>query len=230
MAERISRKPVRGRRTDMTNDEPTPEIAALAAQLRTPARDDDAAWNRVRVHVAAHALAGGLADVAVELHDSPLGRIVLGATDAGLVRVGLPVEDEDAVLDELAARISPRVLRAPRAVLGDARRQLDEYFAGRRRSFDVALDWCLTAGFRRDVLRATAKIPFGRTATYREIAARAGSPAAFRATGSALATNPLPIVVPCHRVLPSGGGIGQYRGGTDAKQHLLSLEGAPVQR
>ena len=195
----------------MTNDDMIPEIAALAAELRLPERDDDAAWSTVRARVAARALDSGLADVAVELHDSPLGRIVLGATDAGLVRVGLPVEDEDAVL-------------------GDARRQLDEYFTGRRRTFDVVLDWCLTAGFRRDVLRATAAIPFGRTATYREIAARAGSPAAFRATGSALATNPLPIVVPCHRVLPSGGGVGQYRGGADAKQHLLSLEGAPVPR
>jgi methylated-DNA-[protein]-cysteine S-methyltransferase len=226
VAERISRKPRAARRTDMKNDDLTPEIAALAAALAAPAGADDAAWRRLRDRVATRALATGLADVAVEQHDSPLGRIVLGATEAGLVRVGLPVEDEGVVLDELAARVSPRVLRAPRAVLGDARRQLDEYFAGRRRTFDVVLDWCLTAGFRRDVLRATAAIPFGRTATYREIAARAGSPAAFRATGSALATNPLPIVVPCHRVLPSGGGVGQYRGGTEAKTRLLALEGA----
>ncbi len=226
MAERISRKPARGRRMDMTNEEVAPEIAALAAELSASDRDESANWDRVRERIAARALADGLADVAVERHDSPLGRIVLGATDAGLVRVGLPVEDEDAVLDELAARVSPRVLRAPRAVLGDARHQLDEYFAGRRRVFDVALDWRLTVGFRRAVLRATAAIPFGRTATYREIAAVAGSPAAFRTTGSALATNPLPIVVPCHRVLPSGGGVGQYRGGSEAKVLLLSLEGA----
>lgn len=210
----------------MKNDDTNPEIAALAAELSASGPRDDAAWALVRERVATRALADGLADVAVERHDSPLGRIVLGATAAGLVRVGLPAEDEDAVLDELAARISARVLRAPRPVLGDARRQLDEYFAGHRRGFDVALDWCLTSGFRRAVLRATVAIPFGRTATYREIAAVAGSPAAFRATGSALATNPLPIVVPCHRVLPTGGGVGRYRGGTEAKARLLSLEGA----
>lgn len=226
MAERISRTSGPARRTDMKNDHTTPEIAALAAQLSASGPADDTAWALVRERVAARALEDSLADVAVERHDSPLGRIVLGATAAGLVRVGLPAEDEDAVLDELAARVSARVLRAPRPVLGDARRQLDEYFAGRRRGFDVALDWCLTSGFRRAVLRATAAIPFGCTATYREIAAVAGSPAAFRATGSALATNPLPIVVPCHRVLPSGGGVGQYRGGSEAKARLLSLEGA----
>lgn len=183
-------------------------------------------WERVRHDLAARAAAEGLVDVAVQRHDSPLGTLLIGATEAGLVRVGLPAEDEDAVLDELARRVSARVLVAPRDSLTRARRQLDEYFAGRRRAFDVALDWRLTAGFRREVLLATARIPYGRTASYREVATQAGSPAAVRAAGTALATNPLPILVPCHRVLRSGGAIGAYRGGSEAKAALLRLEGA----
>jgi methylated-DNA-[protein]-cysteine S-methyltransferase len=210
----------------MKNDDLPQDLSSLAAALGAEATADETTWQRLQERMAKHALDAGLADVAIERHASPLGTLVLGATDAGLVRVGLPSEDEDAVLDELAARVSPRVLRAPRTILGDARRQLDEYFAGRRRAFELVLDWRLTAGFRRAVLRATAAIPFGGTATYRDVAARAGSPAAFRATGSALASNPLPIVVPCHRVLPTGGGVGQYRGGAAAKTQLLTLEGA----
>src|SRR5262249_18291453 len=132
--------------------------------------------------------------------------------------------DEDAVLDELATRVSPRLLCVSRAVLARVRSQLDEYFAGRRQTFDLTLDWRLTSGFRRAVLDATARIPYRRTSSYREVAARAGSPSAVRAAGSALATNPLPIVVPCHRVVPSGGGVGQYRGGTAAKARLLDIE------
>jgi len=201
-------------------------LAALETLLRAQEQPDAATWQRLRATLAQRAGAAGLVDVAFERHDSPLGCIVLGATAAGLVRVGLPSEDEDAVLAELAMRISPRVLFGSREPLQRARQQLDEYFAGRRQSFDVALDWRLTKGFRREVLRVTAQIPYGRTASYREVAARAGSPAAFRATGSALATNPLPILVPCHRVLPSGGGIGEYRGGAAAKAQLLRLEGA----
>jgi methylated-DNA-[protein]-cysteine S-methyltransferase len=142
------------------------------------------------------------------------------------VRVGLPAESEDAVLEELAARISPRVLRSSRESLARARQELDEYFSRRRRRFDVPLDWRLSRGFRRAVLRATARIPYGRTATYGEVAARAGSRSAFRAAGSALAGNPLPILVPCHRVLPASGGVGDYRGGREAKARLLALEGA----
>lgn len=202
--------------------------AALEAALRSN-RDlelDAGTWQRLRTALADRATDEGLVDVSVERHDSPLGTLVLGATPAGLVRVGLPSEDEDQVLAELAARVSPRVLAAPRASLHRTRLQLDEYFAGRRLDFELPLDWRLTVGFRREVLRAAARIPYGSTASYREIAARAGSPAAFRATGTALATNPIPIIVPCHRVLPSNGGIGQYRGGSEAKAHLLELEGA----
>jgi methylated-DNA-[protein]-cysteine S-methyltransferase len=202
------------------------ELSGLERRLRGRGAPGAAAWARVRRALAERAEAAGLVDVAFERHETPLGPILLGATAAGLVRVGLPAEGEDAVLGELADRISPRVLHAPREPLARARRQLDEYFDGRRRRFDLPLDWQLSRGFRRAVLRAAARIPYGRTASYREVAARAGRPAAFRAAGSALATNPLPILVPCHRVLPARGGLGDYRGGPQAKARLLRLEGA----
>lgn len=184
------------------------------------------AWDRVRRGLTVRAMADGLVAVAFERHDSPLGSILLGATTEGLVRVGLPSEDEDAVLDELARRVSARVLFAPRDAVTRARRQLDEYFEAQRHEFDVTLDWRLTAGFRREVLRATAQIPYGQTASYRQVATQAGSPAAVRAAGTALATNPLAILVPCHRVLRSDGTLGAYRGGPEAKAQLLGLEGA----
>lgn len=184
-----------------------------------------AAWDRIRGELATRAGEAGLVDVAFERHDSPLGTLIVGATGEGLVRVGLPNEDEDAVLQQLADRVSARVLRASRDSLTRTRHQLDEYFDGTRRGFDLPLDWRLTSGFRREVLRATAEIPFGSTASYRDVATRAGSPAAVRAAGTALALNPLPIIVPCHRVLRSDGELGSYRGGAAAKATLLSLEG-----
>jgi methylated-DNA-[protein]-cysteine S-methyltransferase len=199
---------------------------SLEARLRMSTPVDPARLERLRRSLAVRAGDEGLVDVAFEHHASPLGPLLLGATPQGLVRVGLPSESEEVVLDELAARVSARVLRVALAPLDRARRQLDEYFEGRRRAFELELDWQLTRGFRRDVLRATARIPYGRTASYREIARRAGSPSAFRAAGSALATNPLPIVVPCHRVVPSSGELGSYRGGAAAKAQLLALEGA----
>jgi methylated-DNA-[protein]-cysteine S-methyltransferase len=201
-------------------------LESLERRLREASPLDAGAWARLRRRLAERASAAGLVEVAFERHDSPLGPLVLGATAQGLVRVGLPAEGEEAVLDELAARISPRLLHSSREALARARRQLDEYFEGSRRRFDVALDWRLSLGFRREVLRATARIPYGRTASYREVAARAGSPAAVRAAGTALARNPLPILVPCHRVVPSGGGLGGYRGGAETKARLLALEGA----
>jgi methylated-DNA-[protein]-cysteine S-methyltransferase len=203
-----------------TNSDPDAVVDALSAQ--PPLDGDD--WTRVRDELARRAMAAGLVDVAFERHDSPLGRILVGATAEGLVRVGLPVEDEDEVLDELARRVSVRVLGAPRDSVTQARSQLDEYFGGERVGFDVRLDWRLTRGFRREVLRATAQIPYGATWSYRQVATQAGSPAAVRAAGTALATNPLPIVVPCHRVLRSDGQLGAYRGGADAKAQLLALE------
>jgi methylated-DNA-[protein]-cysteine S-methyltransferase len=204
---------------------PLGDLGSLERRLREAAWPDAAAWARVRGELARRAGAAGLVEVAFERHASPLGPILLCATAKGLVRVGLPAEGEDAVLGELAARVSPRVLCASRESLARARRELDEYFAGRRRRFGVSLDWRLARGFRREVLRAAVRIPYGETASYRELASRAGSPAAWRAAGSALAANPLPILVPCHRVLPAAGGIGGYRGGLAAKARLLILEG-----
>jgi methylated-DNA-[protein]-cysteine S-methyltransferase len=202
---------------------PDNELEAALGSLTDPSA---AEWQRMRAALAARAEAENLVDVAFERHDTPLGRVLVGATAGGLVRVALPSEDEDEVLQQLADRVSRRVLRASRASLTDTRAQLDEYFEGARRDFDVPLDWQLTRGFRRDVLRATAEIPYGQTSSYRDVATRAGSPGAVRAAGSALATNPLPIIVPCHRVLRSGGALGSYRGGVAAKAALLELEEA----
>lgn len=170
--------------------------------------------------------AEGIIDVAVEQHDSPIGRLTIAATADGIARIGLPNETYDEVLNDVAARISPRVMRTSREVVETLRGELDEYFAGVRKMFDVALDWRLTTGFRREILRAAARIPYGGTASYGQVAADAGSARAVRAAGSALATNPLPIVVPCHRVLPASGALGEYRGGRDAKAFLLGLERA----
>jgi methylated-DNA-[protein]-cysteine S-methyltransferase len=206
----------------MSNDENTP----LEQALREPQGPAPAAWERMRRDLAGAAERSGLIDVAFERHDSPLGVIIVGATRDGLVRVGLPAQDEDTVLEQLAERISPRVLHASRDSLTQTRRELDEYFGGSRQTFGVPLDWRLSSGFRREVLRATAEIPYGHTASYRDVATRAGSPNAVRAAGTALATNPLPIVVPCHRVLRTGGGLGGYGGGPQAKAALLHLEGA----
>ncbi len=204
------------------NDDTNP--GQVEEALRSATSLDPTAWARLRRELAVRATAQDLIDVAFERHDSPLGPLLLGATTEGLVRVGLPSEDEDAVLDDLARRVSARVLRAPRDAVTRARRQLDEYFDGRRRAFDLTLDWRLTAGFRREVLRATTQIPYGQTLSYRQLATQAGSPAAVRAAGTALATNPLPIVVPCHRVLRSSGALGGYGGGLELKQTLLELE------
>jgi len=170
------------------------------------------------------AAADGLLDVAYATVDSPFGPLLVAVTPTGLVRLAYSDERHDAVLDDLAARLSPRVLEAP-ARLAGVRRDLDEYFAGRRRGFRIPIDWSLTSGFGRRVLRATSKIPFGGVSTYREIAAAAGSPNGSRAAGNALGNNPIPIVVPCHRVLRTGGGLGGYTGGVDRKERLLHIEG-----
>ena len=166
----------------------------------------------------------GLLDVAYATADSPLGKLLVAATPRGLVRVAYLDGDEDKVLEELAAHISPRVLRAPRRV-DEPRRELDQYFAGERSAFELPLDWQLTHGFSRRVLQATAHIPFGAVSSYKEVAGAAGSPLGHRAAGNALGHNPMPIVVPCHRVLHSGGGLGGYTGGLDRKRVLLAIEG-----
>jgi methylated-DNA-[protein]-cysteine S-methyltransferase len=174
--------------------------------------------------LAARAEREGLLDLAYCRVDSPLGELLAVATSAGLVKLGYPNVPVDLQLEALATAVSPRLLEAP-ARLDPLRRELDEYFAGRRRGFDLPLDWRLTAGFVRRILEATAAIPYGETRTYAEMAAIAGSPRAFRAAGSALGANPIPIVVPCHRVLRTGGGLGGYGGGLEVKRELLRLEG-----
>ena len=173
---------------------------------------------------AERAGAEGLLDVAYAFADSPFGPLTVAVTERGLTRVAYPHRPLDAVLEDLARRVSPRVLEAP-SRLDEVRRELDEYFEGDRERFDLPLDWSLTRGFGRRVLQATAKIDFGRVSTYREVAERAGSPRAVRAAGNALGANPIPVVVPCHRVVRTGGGLGGYTGGLDKKEYLLQLEG-----
>jgi len=187
--------------------------------------DSPADLRRLHEKLAAAAQRDGILDVAYRTVDSPVGPLLLAATDAGLVRVAYASENHDTVLQALADRISPRVLSAP-ARLDAPARELDEYFGGRRRGFDLPLDWRLSAGFRRAVLSHLAEIGYGQTASYAAVAALAGNPKAFRAAATACATNPLPVVVPCHRVIYSDGRIGRYLGGPEAKRALLTLEGA----
>jgi methylated-DNA-[protein]-cysteine S-methyltransferase len=176
--------------------------------------------------LAARANEEGLLDVAYATVDTPLGTGLVAATPKGLVRVALPNEEIENVLARLARDVSPRVLEFP-GRLDKARRELDEYFEGRRSRFELPLDWRLShPGFYRRVLRATARVPFGDVITYAEAAQRAGNPRAFRAAGTALGSNPIPIVVPCHRVIRAGGEIGNYGGGPEMKRFLLELEGA----
>ncbi len=178
--------------------------------------------------IAPSATAADLVDVAYAVHDSPAGMLLLAATPRGLVRVAYIDSSEQAeVLEQLARRVSPRVLLAPRR-LDEDRRQLDEYFTGKRKTFELSIDWRLCAGFGRRVLDATARIPFGALSTYKQIAAEAGSPRASRAAGNALGANPMPIVVPCHRVVHSTGGLGGYTGGLERKRLLLGVEGHEV--
>jgi methylated-DNA-[protein]-cysteine S-methyltransferase len=175
--------------------------------------------------VAERAAEEGLLDVAYATVESPLGPLVVAATPKGLVRVSYSeFRGEDDVLEELARRVSPRVLEAP-AKLDSVRRELDEYFEGRRQRFDTPIDWSYLAGFTREVLRATAAIEYGAVSTYARMAEAAGSPRAVRAAGNALGSNPMPVIVPCHRVLRTGGMLGGYTGGIERKEFLLRLEG-----
>jgi methylated-DNA-[protein]-cysteine S-methyltransferase len=175
--------------------------------------------------IVAAAQAEGLLDVAYRTIDTPVGSLLLAATDLGLVRVAYSVEGHDAVLQALSDQISPRILLAP-SRLDESVRELDEYFEGRRRTFDLQLDWRLSEGFRSTVLHALRSIDYGQTASYAAVAQLAGNPKAVRAVGSACAANPLPVVVPCHRVVRSDGAMGGYLGGVEAKRTLLDLEAA----
>jgi methylated-DNA-[protein]-cysteine S-methyltransferase len=179
----------------------------------------------LHVRLTADAQRDGVLDIAYRIVDSPVGPLLLAATDHGVVRVAYAREDHDAVLQTLADKISPRILHAP-ARLDSAARELDEYFAGARREFDIPLDWRLSAGFRSTVLHQLPEIGYGHTASYATVARLAGNPKAVRAVGTACATNPLPVVVPCHRVVRSDGAMGGYLGGTEAKRLLLALEAA----
>lgn len=174
--------------------------------------------------LAERAAEEGLLDVAYTTADSPFGPLLLATTPRGLVRIGLPNQDADELLEELATRVSPRVLETA-APLDVARRQLDLYFEGKLTDFDLPLDWRLSKDFRRRVLRAIARIPYGQTRSYTQMATRAGNERAVRAAGSACGSNPIPVVVPCHRVLRTSGALGGYGGGLPMKEALLRLEG-----
>jgi methylated-DNA-[protein]-cysteine S-methyltransferase len=169
------------------------------------------------------AAAEGLLDVAYATADSPFGTLLLAKTPQGLVRIGLPNEDTDELLVDLAGRISPRVLEAP-AGLDEERRELEDYFAGRRHAFELPIDWQLSHGFLLRARQEIAAIPYGETRTYTDLARSAGNERAVRAAGSACSRNPIPLVVPCHRVLRSDGSLGGYAGGLEMKEKLLDLE------
>ncbi|GGB27996.1 methylated-DNA--protein-cysteine methyltransferase [Flexivirga endophytica] len=198
----------------------TPEFD-LASALTVGADEMDS----LRSELARRAADDNLLDVTYRTIDTPLGQLLLAATERGLVRVAYEREEFDRVLDTIAQRVSARILRTP-ARLDDVARELDEYFTGRRTTFDLALDHSLSSGFRAEVQRSLPSIAYGHTASYGEIAALVGRPRAVRAVGTACATNPLPIVVPCHRVVRSDGSYGGYVGGVDAKTKLLTMEGA----
>jgi methylated-DNA-[protein]-cysteine S-methyltransferase len=193
---------------------------------RSPRADIPQRAGAAAAGLAERAVENRLLDVGYTMLDYPVGPVLVAATRRGLVRIAFGHSfDPDAVLEQLSTRISPRVLEAPFYFDG-VRRELDEYFDGRRTRFDLPLDWSLTGGFGRRVLKRTARIPYGEVSTYTEVAAGAGSPRAVRAAGNALGANPIPIVVPCHRVLRLGGGLGGYGGGLEMKEFLLRLEGA----
>jgi len=197
----------------------------LAETLQQALIADPHRLDRLHRRLGAAAETEGLLDVAYRTVDSPVGTLLIAATDTGLVRVAYAKEDHDHVLQTLSDRISPRVLHHPTRLDATAR-ELDEYFTGRRRTFDVTLDWRLVAGFRATVLRHLTDIEYGHTASYATLAELAGHPKAIRAVGTACATNPLPVVVPCHRVVRSDGSMGGYLGGSEAKATLLQLEAA----
>jgi methylated-DNA-[protein]-cysteine S-methyltransferase len=192
------------------------DMVAAGAALPT-------APEELMLQLTERAQAEGLVDISYGEMDSPLGSLLLAVTDAGLVTLAYS-EYNDHALADLARKVSPRILRRP-AATDSWRRELDEYFEGRRRDFELAIDWSLIQGFGRRVLEATHAIPFGRVSTYRDVAGEAGNPHASRAAGNALGANPIPIVIPCHRVLRTGGGLGGYTSGIHRKVQLLALEG-----
>ncbi len=201
-------------------------MMSIEHRLNAAATESDAAaMDRIRALVAHRAQDRGLLDIAYRTVDTPVGHLLIAATPEGLIRVAYPREDHDFVLTQLADKVSPRVLHAP-ARLDAVARQLDEYFTASRRRFDLALDLRLAHGFRRTVLEHLVDVPYGQTVSYAHLAADVGNARAVRAVGTACATNPLPVVIPCHRVIRSDGALGAYIGGADVKQTLVSLERA----
>jgi methylated-DNA-[protein]-cysteine S-methyltransferase len=204
---------------------PANDEAEVLGLLRDLPEVTQAQLSALHGRLAESSQAAGVLDVAYRTLDTPVGTLLLAATEDGLVRVAYAAEGHDQVLENLAARVSPRILKAPRR-LDAAARELGEYFAGQRRRFDLPLDYRLATGFRRKVVSYLPGIGYGHTASYAAVAAAVGSPRAFRAVGTACATNPLPLIVPCHRVIRSDGDPGPYLGGRDAKRLLLELEAA----
>ena len=186
---------------------------------------DDEELGRLHARLEAAASEHGVLDVAYRVVDSPVGELLVASTEQGIVRVAFSGENHERVLESLALSLSPRLLKAPRR-MDLAARELDEYFAGRRKAFDLPLDFSLSRGYRKKVLEELTSIGYGSTLSYASVAAATGNPKAVRAVGSACATNPIPILVPCHRVLRSDGSLGGYLGGLDAKRTLLALEAA----
>ncbi len=203
-------------------------MSEVDRQLRNAVRESrhGGPSQRALDELASRAAREGLVDVAYGQADSPFGPLTVAATDQGLVMLAYPELTVEDVLDRLAREVSPRVLELPTRI-DPIRRQLDEYFEGRRREFDQPVDWRLVnGGFFEAILRATVEIDYGETVSYRDIAERAGNVKAVRAAGNGLGSNPVPIVVPCHRVIATGGGLGGYTGGVERKQRLLALEGS----
>ncbi len=203
----------------------TDDVERALRRPRGAGAESAAAARRLTRRIAGE----GLADVTYASVDSPWGPLLAATTKRGLVKLGYPEDDVESVLERLARRVSPRIVEADAGSDGGleaVQRELDEYFEGRRRTFELPLDWTLVGPFGRRVLRATSEIPYGGVLSYAEVAAEAGSPRGSRAAGNALGANPIPIVVPCHRVLRSGGALGGYGGGLHRKRFLLELEGA----
>ncbi|TWP39036.1 methylated-DNA--[protein]-cysteine S-methyltransferase [Leekyejoonella antrihumi] len=200
---------------------PTEDQVVHELQDRTsPSAESMAALHR---RLESGAERDGMLDVAYRTLDTAVGSLLLAATPTGLVRIAYAVQGHEAALEALAAAVSPRILEAP-GRLDDAAREIEEYLAGGRRTFDLPLDFALSHGFRQTVQRFLPTIGYGQTYSYTRVAAEVGNPKAVRAVGSACATNPLPLVVPCHRVLPASGSVGRYAGGAEAKSVLLAME------
>ncbi len=217
----------------MTDNSPTDSSAIVEVLRLGPACAHDGAGASAAAQAARRLVdrvaAEGLADVSYATVESPFGSLFAATTKRGLVRLAFPEESTDSVLERIARRLSPRIVEAA-APLDPVRRELEDYFTGRRRTFDLSLDWSLIGPFGRRVLGVTSEIPYGGVLSYAEVAAEAGSPRGSRAAGNALGSNPIPIVIPCHRVLRSGGALGGYGGGLERKRWLLELEGAPTPR